>query len=223
MNEYLHTIHVGDARELSPKLVPDESVDLIFTDPPYPREYLPLYEWLAEEAARVLKPGGWLLAMCGGLYINQIFRMMDEHLMFYWKYEIELAGKGATWPTAGRKRIPIVTQTKPLLAYSRGLDTSPRTPTLGLFRGTGEDKRYHAWGQDAASTRYYVDCFSRPDDLVYDPFCGGGTTPYVCEQLGRRWVAIEIDPVAATVATARLQDVQMPLMPFESHQEMFSA
>ena len=48
----LDRIITGDARELA-KAIPDESVDLIFTDPPYPREFLPLYGWLAETAARV--------------------------------------------------------------------------------------------------------------------------------------------------------------------------
>jgi adenine-specific DNA-methyltransferase len=49
-------------------------------------------------------------------------------------------------------------------------------------------------------------------DVVLDPFCGGGTTPYVCEQLGRHWVGFEIDPDAAAVAKSRLLDVQMPLV-----------
>ena len=47
--------------------IADNSIDLIFTDPPYPREYLPCYDWLAKESMRVLKPGGFVLAMCGGM------------------------------------------------------------------------------------------------------------------------------------------------------------
>ncbi len=34
---------------------------------------------------------------------------------------------------------------------------------------------------------------SNPDDLVFDPFCGSGTVPVVCERLGRRFVACEIN------------------------------
>jgi predicted methyltransferase len=40
--------------------ISDESSDLIFTDPPYLREHLHLYDWLAREASRMLKPGGFL-------------------------------------------------------------------------------------------------------------------------------------------------------------------
>jgi DNA modification methylase len=201
---------VGDAKELS-KDIPDGSIDLIFTDPPYLKEYLHLYEWLAEEAARVLKPGGFVLAMCGGLYVNQIFRMFDQHLHFFWKYEVILRGwaTGIVW-TAVQPKTTIVVRSKPLIAYSKGPSTS-RTSTMGTFDGTGSDKRYHAWGQDEASARYYVDCFSAIGDTVYDPFCGGGTTPYVCEQLGRNWIAHEIDPLAGEKSRQRLANVQMPL------------
>jgi len=55
-----------DARRLP---FADGSVDLIFTDPPYGRDALPLYASLAKEAARVLRPGGFVAAMCGGRYL----------------------------------------------------------------------------------------------------------------------------------------------------------
>ena len=46
--------------------IPANSVDMIFTDPPYVKDLFECYHWLADEAARVLKPGGFLAAMCGG-------------------------------------------------------------------------------------------------------------------------------------------------------------
>ena len=147
------TIVTGDAKELAPA-IPDESVDLIFTDPPYSREFLPLYGWLSETAARVLRPERFVLAMCGGTYLDHVFDLMGQHLNFFWKYEIGLTGwaAGVLWPY-GNNKVNIVTRSKPLLAYCRGRGL-PRTPTLGMFSGTGKDKRYHAWGQDEASTRY---------------------------------------------------------------------
>lgn len=208
--EYRSQVVTGDARTLA-KALPDESIDLIFTDPPYPREYLYLYEWLAEEAARVLRPGGWCLAMCGGLYLDQIMRWMGDSLTYFWVYQVGLAGQAAGCVRPYGARAPIITRTKPMLAYSKGI-TLPRTVTHGLFMGTGADKQYHAWGQDTASSRYYVDCFSRPGDVVLDPFCGGGTTPYICEQLGRRWVSFEVEEATAEIARGRLTTVQMPLL-----------
>ena len=43
-----------------------------------------------------------------------------------------------------------------------------------------------------------------PGDLVLDPTCGGGTTAYVAEQWGRRWVTIDTSRVAVALARQRL-------------------
>lgn len=43
-----------------------------------------------------------------------------------------------------------------------------------------------------------------PGDLVLDPTCGGGTTPYVCEEWGRRWVTIDVSRVPLALARQRL-------------------
>ena len=43
-----------------------------------------------------------------------------------------------------------------------------------------------------------------PGDLVLDPTCGSGTTAYVAEQWGRRWITCDTSRVAATLARQRL-------------------
>lgn len=45
---------------------------------------------------------------------------------------------------------------------------------------------------------------SDPGDLVLDPTCGGGTTAYVAEQWGRRWITIDTSRVAVAIARQRL-------------------
>jgi 16S rRNA G966 N2-methylase RsmD len=45
----------------SQKEIPYSSIDLIFTDPPYGKEYLQLYKELGKLAIRVLRPGGSLV------------------------------------------------------------------------------------------------------------------------------------------------------------------
>jgi len=59
---------------------PAEPVDWIITDPPYPREFLPVYADLAATAARILRPGGSLLCMVGQSYLPQIVERLTEHL-----------------------------------------------------------------------------------------------------------------------------------------------
>jgi adenine-specific DNA-methyltransferase len=43
-----------------------------------------------------------------------------------------------------------------------------------------------------------------PGDLVLDPTCGSGTTAYVCEQWGRRWITCDTSRVSITIAKQRL-------------------
>lgn len=208
-NEYRNAIVTGDARELAQR-IPDESVDLIFTDPPYLRGFLPLYGQLAQEAARVLKPGGFCFAMCGGVYLDEIMAMMSEHMTFFWKYEIGLGGPtaGVIWPF-GNTAVPIITRTKPLLCYSKGRSLPPKA-TFGTFDSPGPDKRFHEWGQSESCARYYIECFTGSGDVVLDPFVGGGTTPAVCKTIGRNCIAFEIDPATAETARQRVAQTQVP-------------
>lgn len=71
------------------------------------------------------------------------------------------------------------------------------------------------WGFDASEKRYVVETNPRviercllmttdPGDLVLDPTCGSGTTAYVAEQWGRRWIVIDTSRVALSLAKHRL-------------------
>ena len=49
-----------------------------------------------------------------------------------------------------------------------------------------------------------------PGDLVLDPTCGSGTTAYVAEQWGRRWITIDTSRVALALARARVMGARYP-------------
>ena len=49
-----------------------------------------------------------------------------------------------------------------------------------------------------------------PGDLVLDPTCGSGTTAYVAEQWGRRWITIDTSRVALALACTRLMSARYP-------------
>ena len=49
-----------------------------------------------------------------------------------------------------------------------------------------------------------------PGDLVLDPTCGSGTTAYVAEQWGRRWITIDTSRVAIALARQRLMGARLP-------------
>jgi adenine-specific DNA-methyltransferase len=49
-----------------------------------------------------------------------------------------------------------------------------------------------------------------PGDLILDPTCGSGTTAYVAEQWGRRWITIDTSRVALALARTRLMGAKYP-------------
>jgi DNA modification methylase len=199
-----NTILHGDARQLSQHIA-DESIDLIFTDPPYPGKFLPLYEWLAEEAARVLKPGGFCLAYAGVYYKQQTMESLSKHLTYFWDFvSANLGDSPIIWP---RK---IISRHKSILAFVKGKGL-PRVNVISLWTGSGQDKRFHIWGQDEGTARYYIDCFSSPGDLIWEPFCGGGTTLVACTVLERKFIAFDIDLKAIQTTRTRLEMIQ-PLL-----------
>ena len=49
-----------------------------------------------------------------------------------------------------------------------------------------------------------------PGDLVLDPTCGSGTTAFVAEQWGRRWITIDTSRVALALPRARIMGARFP-------------
>ncbi|HPN87185.1 MAG TPA: site-specific DNA-methyltransferase [Smithella sp.] len=63
------------------------------------------------------------------------------------------------------------------------------------------------------STRQIQKCIlmsTDPGDLVLDPTCGSGTTVYVSEQWGRRWITIDTSRVALALSRARIMGARYP-------------
>jgi adenine-specific DNA-methyltransferase len=52
-----------------------------------------------------------------------------------------------------------------------------------------------------------------PGDLVLDPTCGSGTTAFVAEQRGRRWITCDTSRVAIAIAKQRLMTAVYDLLP----------
>jgi len=67
----------------------------------------------------------------------------------------------------------------------------------------------HAWSKNPSATIAWLKQI--PAKLTLDPFTGGGTVPAVCKQLGRPYLAFEIDPATAELARERVRQTQPPL------------
>ncbi|PKP63704.1 MAG: site-specific DNA-methyltransferase, partial [Alphaproteobacteria bacterium HGW-Alphaproteobacteria-8] len=77
------------------------------------------------------------------------------------------------------------------------------------FSSRSEDKTYVVQTSAATIARCIL-MTTDPGDLVLDPTCGSGTTAYVAEQWGRRWITIDTSRVAIALARSRLMGARYP-------------
>ena len=104
--------------------------------------------------------------------------------------------------------------TERTLNYVRFFDDYPVSPLSNVWLDTGHsgfayDKLYVV----QTSTNIVERCIlmtTDPGDLVLDPTCGSGTTAYVAEQWGRRWITIDTSRVAIALARSRLMGARYP-------------
>lgn len=69
---------------------------------------------------------------------------------------------------------------------------------------TGPSKRNYVVETSELVVKRCILMTSKPGDLVLDPTCGSGTTAYVAEQFGRRWITIDTSRVAISLARQRI-------------------
>jgi ParB-like chromosome segregation protein Spo0J len=186
-------IRHGDFREVLAGL---QDVDAIITDPPYPREYLPLLADLATWADKVLKPDGLLAVLMGQTYLPEVYRLLDGGRPYRWTACYLTPGNGYASHVAR-----VQCNWKPLIVYGGG----PRF--TDIIRSEGTDaaaKDNHHWGQDYGAFHAVVKRLTERGQTVVDPFMGSGTTMLAAHALGRHAIGCDTDPDAVTKAKERL-------------------
>jgi adenine-specific DNA-methyltransferase len=100
--------------------------------------------------------------------------------------------------------------------YKRYADDSPALPLTDVWADIGgsvqsrNDPKVYVVQTGTSVVQRCVLMASDPGDLVLDPTCGSGTTAYVSELLGRRWVTIDTSRVALALARARIMGARYP-------------
>jgi adenine-specific DNA-methyltransferase len=134
-------------------------------------------------------------------------------------FEVEIDGKlynpgmASRWKTneTGMERLKAAGRLMPsgnTLRYVRYLDDFNGVALTNIWTdtamsGSADRKRYVVHTNPKVVARCIM-MTTDPGDLVLDPTCGGGTTAFVCEQYGRRWITIDTSRVALAVARERL-------------------
>lgn len=99
------------------------------------------------------------------------------------------------------------------LQYHQFLDDYPVVPFSNVWTdtgtGSGLNKIYVVQTNEKVVQRCLL-MATDPGDLVLDPTCGSGTTAYVAEQWGRRWITVDTSRVALALARARIMGARFP-------------
>ncbi len=179
----------------------EKRFDFIITDPPYPKEYLPLYEVLAIRAKEWLQPDGLVIVMCGQSYVDDIYSMMSKHLSYYWTACYLTPGQ----PTPLRQR-QVNTSWKPILIYS--LSTDYNGKIFGdVFTSEKPDKDNHHWGQSVSGMLSILNQICLPGQSIFDPFLGAGTTGVAALQFGCTFHGIDKDTESVNLSKSRLAEI----------------
>lgn len=205
-------LRLGDWREV---LADVETCDAVITDPPYSarthagqhhrRESIGYLPWGPVQAAHFSRR--WAPA-CRGWIVVQT----DDRLSGVIRKSMHGFGR-MTFP-----HVPVL-QHAPRLTGD-----GPGPPGHSLVVSRPRERRFLSWGslppwyeaprevgaavigaKPLGLMRAVVRDYTRPGDLVVDPFCGGGTTALACAMEGRRCITSEIDPVTFARARARLE------------------
>ncbi len=210
-------IYHADCRELLP-LIPDKSIDLVLTDPPYglnfeylsyidtPENLKELIGDILPESIRVAR----LVAILSGI----------TPMGFYPKADWTMA---CVWNTTGSYGMFGYTQWFPVLLYGKDLAGIGRINgvlksdviaengggSVGFQRDANESK--HTCPKPANLILKLTARLSNESSIILDPFLGSGTTAYCAKKLGRKCIGIEIEEKYCEIAAKRCSQSVMRL------------
>lgn len=210
MSNNLNHLHLGDCTQIM-RLIPDSSVDLIVTDPPY------LVNYRSRDGRTIAGDvnGDWLKPACA-----EMFRVLRHNRFVISFYGWNHADKFITaWRAAGFRIVGHFVFAKHY-ASRRGFTEArhecayllakgnPQTPAHALPDvmpwGKYTGNRLHPTQKPLEILRPLIKSFSDIGDVVLDPFAGSGSTLLAARQLHRSWIGIEMDATYHRHAANRL-------------------
>ena len=199
-------LHQGDFRSVASG-IQDNSIDMIFTDPPYiTDDSLELYEGLSELGNRVLKDGGSCLCYVTQTMLHQVLDVMSNNLDYYWIISIK-HGDGGRGRRIGRHGRGVFVEWKPILWFMKG--KRQRREFVGDFVfSTQPDKLLHEWEQSEKESDYYISHLTNVGETILDPMMGSGTTGVSALKCNRDFIGIEIAKRTFDIAQARISEIR---------------
>ena len=218
--EYLNQIVAGDARALAER-IPDESVDLVLTDPPFGighkyangfqegRDGEPdLIRWIIKTSNRILKPGGLAFVFQAQPKLRLTWPLFPDDSRIFVAAKNFVQMRGAI-PYAYDPVIFWRKEGEPLRA-GQGRDYHVGNTANTNNRGDAE-AGWHSCPRPLDTIRYMVENFCPSEGIVVDFFMGSGTTAVAAKQTGRRYIGFELMPETAEQARERVRLTRSPL------------
>ena len=206
-----YALHHGDCIAILATL-PEGSVDLVVTDPPYVCAYRDRAgrrvandnhaEWIAPafaEIHRVLKPDSFCVSFYGWSHIDRF--------MIAWKAAGFTPVGHIVWPKRYISRCGyLAAQHEAAFLLAKGSPARPYEPLPDVQPWHYTGNRHHPTEKAVPVLAPLIASFSRPGELVLDPFAGSGSTGLACAALDRRFVGIELDEGHVHTAQQRISD-----------------
>lgn len=226
----MHTLHEGDCLDILPG-IPDGSVDLVVTDPPYYNVMTNAYnddgkgwdvqwdsldcyiEWLDEvlaELHRVLKPTGSLYLFADALNsarvqlaVSERFRVLS-HIVWDKRTTANIMGwRHQTYYSKVDERIIYADKGE---GHTWHPSRDYRTVWSILCNPNSYlDGRVHPCQKPVSVLQIPIETSSDPGDVVLDPFMGSGATGVCALGMGRDFIGIEQDTEYYKIASERVE------------------
>jgi DNA modification methylase len=169
------------------KVIDDvKNIDAIITDPPYPLEFINVFSDLSKYASTHLKDGGFCVVYSGQYNLPEVIKRLSEHLTYVWTFCLYHVGKKQLV-----NGVNIMCGWKPVLVFSKG-NKKMRFSAYDVVVSEQMEKHSHEWQQSESGVEKLIEIFTKPGELVVDPFSGGGTFVKAAIHTGRRGIGAEI-------------------------------
>ena len=202
----------GDAQSVL-ETIPSATVDTIITDPPYGVRYRDrsgrsiqgdddLSSVLAafDELYRVLKPDSLCISFYG-------WNRIDEFMSAWRKAGFRPVGHIVWKKSYASKRGFMNSCHEQAYVLAKGNPTRPPCPIDDVQDWAYSGNRSHPTEKSVEILRPLIEAFTKPDDLVCDPFSGSGSTSVAAALSGRRYLGIELEDEYCQLAKKRLAGV----------------
>lgn len=207
-NSWLNTIQNIDCIEGFKKL-PDKSIDLILTDPPYGLNKtgivndnnLELFYSILPESYRVLKDNTFFITFFSTKFLPQIFK--NNPFKYFWNFVL--------YCPEGRVSSPIgFTKYMSCIVFKKGIPKMPKkgkdifVDTPGKLIEPDEGFINHPTPKPKTFIKEILAMFSKEEDIILDPFIGSGSTAVACKQIKRNFIGFEINQNYCKLVQERL-------------------